>query len=130
MVSEAFWPRRNTGVLGPPATVIWCGVSSVLKKVSALPAIALIFAGMKAKEAMLTSPFDAAPPLALAFTSAWPSFGNEPFSLASEMTKSCLACGRWQVKHALLLALALAFGRPSGVNTAYSQSPLRGQSAG
>src|SRR5687767_5062879 len=123
MVSEAFWPRRKTSVRGPPATVIWCGVSSLLKKVSALPAIALIFAGRKANEAMLTSPF-------------WPltrdcfSDGKVLLSLASEMTKSCLACGRWQVKQALLLALPLGLGWPSAVNTAYSHSPLRGQSDG
>jgi hypothetical protein len=34
------------------------------------------------------------------------------------------------VKQALLLAFAFSFGRPSAVNTAYSQSPLRGQSDG
>src|SRR5688572_32638678 len=126
MVSEAFWPRRNTSVRGPPATVSWCGVSSLLKKVSALPAIALIFAGRKANEAMLTSPL--AP-----FTSdclAAFSLGKVLFSLASEMTKSCLACGRWQVKQPLLLALPLGLGLPSAVKTAYSHSPLRGQSAG
>ena len=49
-------PAQEDSVLGPPATVIWCGVSSLLKKVSALPAIALIFAGRKANEAMFTSP--------------------------------------------------------------------------
>src|SRR5688500_16007302 len=126
MVSEAFCPRRNTSVRGPFATVIWCGVSSELKKVSALPAIAVILAGRKANDAMFTSP-----PLGLAFfTSVCPSLGKLPFSLASEITKSCLACGRWQVKQDLLFALALAFGRPSGVKAAYSQSPLRGQSAG
>ena len=75
---------------------------------------------------MLTSPV-ASPFLPLTSVCAP---GKVLFSLASEMTKSCLACGRWQVKQALLLALAFAFGRPSGVNTAYSQSPLRGQSAG
>src|SRR5215204_5291849 len=125
MVSEAFCPRRNTSVRGPLATVIWCGVSSVLRKLTGLPAVALSCAGRKAKLAMLTSvftPFAVVPALA--------RLGKVLFSLASEMTKSCLACGRWQVKQDLLLALALAFGRPSGVNTAYSQSPLRGQSAG
>src|SRR5688572_21579954 len=127
MVSEAFCPRRNTSVLGPPATVIWCGVSSLLKKVSALPAAALIFAGMNANEAILTSPATSA---FLPFASVCPSFGKEPFSLASEMTKSCFACGRWQVKHALLLALPFGLGRPSAVNTAYSHTPLRGQSEG
>ena len=107
--------------------MIWCGVSSVLKKVSALPAIALIFAGMKANEAMLhvalRRPLRSPSP-----ASGRP--GNVSFSLASEITKSCLACGRWQVKQALLFAFALALGRPSGVNTAYSHSPLRGQSDG
>src|SRR5687768_14356688 len=126
MVIEAFCPRKNTSERGPLVTVIWCGVSSLLRKVSALPAIALIFAGRKANEAMFTSPF-------VPFTSdclAFASLGKVLFSLASEITKSCLACGRWQVKQALLLALAFAFGWPSAVNTAYSHSPLRGQSDG
>src|SRR5687767_15307178 len=125
MVIEAFCPRRKTSLRGPPATVIWCGVSSLLKNVSALPAIALIFAGRNAKEAMLTSPL--APPF---FTRVWPSFGKLPFSFASDITKSCLACGKWQVKQALLFALPFGLGWPSAVNTAYSQSPLRGQSDG
>jgi hypothetical protein len=32
--------------------VIWCGVSSLFRKVSALPTVALIFAGRKANDAM------------------------------------------------------------------------------
>src|SRR5688500_1539643 len=126
MVSAAFCPRRKISVLGPPATVIWCGVSSLLKNVRALPAMALIFAGRKANEAMFTSPAASA---FLPLTRVCAP-GKVLFSLASEITKSCLACGRWQVKHALLLALAFALGWPSAVNTAYSHSPLRGQSAG
>src|SRR5262245_31910915 len=125
MVIEARWPRRNTSLRGPLVTEIWCGVSSVLTKVSGLPAAALTLAGMKANEAMFTSFFAAG--LALAEACA---MGKVLFSLASEITKSCLACGRWQVKQALLLALAFSFGRPSAVNTAYSHSPLRGQSDG
>src|SRR5688572_5568661 len=127
MVSEAFCPRRKTAVLGPPATAIWCGVSSALKNVSALPAIALTFAGRKANEAIFTSAA-ASPFLPLARVCFCD--GKLPFSLASEMTKSCFACGRWQVKQALLLALPLGLGSPLAVNTAYSHSPLRGQSAG
>src|SRR5688500_11421497 len=105
MVIAVFWPRRNTALRGPLLTVIWCGVSSPLKKVMALPAMALIIAGRKAKLAIFTS----SPPAFMppAFTSVWPSLGKVLFSLAREMTKSCLACGRWQVKQALLFALAL-----------------------
>src|SRR5262245_16585109 len=125
MVSEAFCPRRNTSVRGPFATVIWCGVSSLLRKLSGLPAVAVMVAGANAKLTMLTSLFTP-----LAVMPALATLGKVLFSLASEMTKSCLACGRWQVKQALLLAFAFSFGRPSGVNTAYSHSPLRGQSAG
>ena len=91
-----------------------------------MPAVALIFAGMKANDGDV----DIARSVRLPALSERLRAREVLFSLASEMTKSCLACGRWQVKQALLLALAFAFGRPSGVNTAYSQSPLRGQSAG
>jgi hypothetical protein len=115
----------GTPVRGPFATVIWCGVSSVLRKLSGLPADALMVAGMKAKLAILTSVLT---PFAVVPAFAW--LGKVLFSLASEMTKSCLACGRWQVKQALLLAFAFGLGWPSAVNAAYSHSPLRGQSAG
>src|SRR5207244_12695277 len=99
-----------------------CGVSSLLKKVSVLPTWAEIFAGRKEKLATLTSPL-------MPFTSDCVP-GKLAFILASEITKSCLACGRWQVKQALLLALAFGLGWPSAVNAAYSHSPLCGQSAG
>src|SRR5688572_3015871 len=49
--------------------------------------------------------------------------GAVPFRLASELTKSCAACGLWHPKHALKFALSLTF--LSAVNDWYSHSPLR-----
>src|SRR5436190_7600178 len=98
-----------------PVTVTWCGEESVLVQVMVWPLLTTTVSGPNLKSEIETTPGPGAG-LATAPSAV-------PFRPASEITKSCPACGLWQVKQAARLALSLTF--LSGPNAWYSHSPLR-----
>src|SRR3954463_6019216 len=111
-VSCVVWPFsaiEERCALGP-VIVTWCGEESVLVQLMVWPLLTTTVSGPNLKSEIETTPGPAAE---LAST---PS--GVPLRPASEMTKSCPACGLWQVKQVARFALSLTF--LSGPNTWYS----------